>query len=75
MCNLEKYKRTAPSYDWKISKTVRIKPLTKTPKDRCEVSPTSYKPDEALKKKVFTKEPMYSYGKEKAKNFIDRYKA
>ena len=60
LSNMEKYKTAAPSYDWKISKTIRIQPLKKTPADRSEVSPSSYKYDESLKKRIFTSEPKYS---------------
>ena len=70
LTNMENYKNAAPKYDWKISKTVRIKPLKKTPADRHEVSPTSYRADESLAKKVFSSEPKYSYGKEKGRSFI-----
>lgn len=60
LSNMEKYKTAAPSCDWKISKTIRIQPLKKTPADRSEVSPSSYKYDESLKKRIFTSEPKYS---------------
>ena len=42
---MEKIKTNSPKYDWKISKTVRIHPLKKTPKDVAETSPHSYNPD------------------------------
>ena len=66
---MEKYKNASPSFDWKVSKTVRIKPLTKTPAGTGEVSPSTYKPDESHKKTV-TSSPRYSYPKEKGKSFI-----
>lgn len=69
----EKYKTRSPKYDWKISKTIRIQPLKRTPKDQAEVSPSTYKPEDSLQKRIFTSEPKYSVGREKGKSFIDRY--
>ena len=71
--DLDKFKTSSPKYDWKVSKTIRISPLKKTAKDKPEVSPNSYKPDVALKSRVYTSEPRYSYPKEKGKSFIERY--
>ena len=42
LTNLEFYKSRAPAYDWKVTKTIRFKPLAKT-----DVSPTLYKVDGA----------------------------
>ena len=71
--DLEKYKTSSPKFDWKLSKTVRISPLKKTPKDIAEVSPVAYNPEDALKKRVFTSVQTYSYSKEKGKSFISQY--
>ena len=71
--DLDKYKRTSPKYDWKVSKTVRIAPLKKNAKDVPETSPSTYKADECLKRKVFANSPYYSYPREKGKSFIARY--
>ena len=68
--DLEKYKTSSPKFDWKVSKTVRISPLKRTPKDVAEVSPVAYNPEDSLKKRVFTSVQTYSYSKEKGKSFI-----
>ena len=47
--------------------------MKRTPKDQAEVSPSTYKPEESLKKRVYTSEPKYSVGREKGRSFIDRY--
>jgi len=67
--DLDKFKTSSPKYDWKISKTVRMTPLKKTPASKPEVSPMSYRPDEKI---ILTSEPRYSYPKEKGKSFIQR---
>ena len=72
--DLDRYRKTSPKYDWKVSKTVRISPLKKTPAGQGETSPNSYKVDEALKAKVHKQSPRYSF-KPKGKNFIARYQA
>ena len=66
--NLDLYKRKAPSVDFKVSKTVRIKPLGKPD---LSPSPVSYKVETANK---FTKQrPLfYTQGKEKLKTYITR---
>ena len=71
--DLDRFKCTSPKYDWKISKTVRISPIKKTPKEVGEISPSTYKPDESLKKRIFNNPPNYSYPREKGKSFIERY--
>ena len=71
--DLDKFKTSSPKYDWKISKTVRISPLKKTPASKPEVSPNSYRADVALKNKIHTSEPRYSYPKEKGRSFIQKY--
>ena len=71
--DLDKLKRTSPKHDWKVSKTKRIEPLKRTPKDQPEISPSTYKPDEALQKRVYTNSPKFSYPREKGKSFIQRY--
>ena len=65
--NLELYKRKAPSIDFKVTKTIRFKPLPKT-----DLSPTSYKPDMA-NKIVKPRALAYSSGKEKLKTFVTRH--
>ena len=72
---MDKYKRTSPKYDWKVSKTKRIEPLKRTAKDQPETSPSTYKPDESLKARVLQSSPRFSYPKEKGKSFIARYQA
>ena len=69
--DLDKFKTTSPKYDWKISKTVRISPLKKTPAFKPEVSPMSYKAIEG-KRYVNHSQPRYSYPKEKGKSFIEK---
>jgi hypothetical protein len=71
---LEKVKNSSPKYDWKLSKTVRIQPLKKTPAGNSETSPHSYN-TETAKQKVGQTSPRYSYGKEKGKSFIQAYQA
>lgn len=68
--NMERYKRSSPKYDWKLSKEVRIKPLKKTPAGQPEVSPVAYRPDESLKKRVFESGQANLFSKEKGKSFI-----
>jgi hypothetical protein len=53
--DLDKHKNSSPKYDWKISKSLRIKPLKRTAAGVPEVSPAAYKPDESLKKLIFEK--------------------
>ena len=68
--DLDKYKTSSPKFDWKVSKTVRISPLKRTPKEMPEVSPVAYNAEESLQKRVFKKVQAYSYSKEKGKSFI-----
>ena len=64
--NLEFTKRKAPSTDFKVTKTIRFKPLPKS-----DLSPTSYKPDNASRH-VKPRALFYTHGKEKLKTYITR---
>ena len=65
--NLELTKRKAPSTDFKVTKTIRFKPLPKS-----DLSPTSYKPDNASRH-VKPRALFYTQGKEKLKTYITRH--
>lgn len=71
--DMDKLKRTSPKHDWKVSKTKRIEPLKKNAKDQPETSPSTYKPQESLEKRVYSSSPKFSYPREKGKSFIQRY--
>ena len=47
--NLEVVKSRSPKFDWKTSKTVRIKPLKKTAAGEGETSPVTYNALDGLK--------------------------
>jgi len=70
--DLEKYKTASPKYDWKVSKTVRLQPLKRTPAGEGELSPVGYKAEDVFKK-ITNSSPRYSYGKEKGGSFISSY--